>query len=245
MSSLGLLTPAAMPLFPLEWFILSWETALQFRGIFMPNIGRCHSSVHTSLPASANTVLNLLAIYAINCGILTLWVSALTGIDFFLIIVQLAECLLSPPSYWYCSLLLLVTSWLTISKRRSLHINICCYTSYPPSLWFSSIFAHSWPCTFSLLATLQSSWFTAFYFSLNSRDKLRAMLNSRDIVLGTMPNFMPLIPPNAAVACGVQVMTESRSNTADSKIRSPVQVSSYHFWLPCIQCTCRASVLTG
>ena len=245
MSSLHLFPSLVMSLFPLEWFILFWETALQFRGMFTRNIGRCHSSVHTSSATSTNMVLNLLTIYAINCGILTLWVSTLTGVDFFLIIVQLAEYLLSPPSYWYCSLLLLVTSWLTTSKRRSSHINIRCYTSYPPSLWFGSIFARSWPCMFSLLATLQSSRFTAFYFSLNSWDKLRVTLNSRDIILGTMPNFMPPIPPNMAVACGVQVMTESRSNTADSKIHSPVQVSSYHFWLPCIQCTRQASVLTG
>jgi hypothetical protein len=64
---------SAMPLLLLEWFILSSETALHFRGTFMPGvIAKCHSSVNTGSPPSTKNVLNLLAIYAINYGALNL-----------------------------------------------------------------------------------------------------------------------------------------------------------------------------
>ena len=61
---------SATPLLLAEWFIPSGRSALHFEGTFMTSIGECHSFVYT--PGSTNSVLNLLAIYAINCGTLNL-----------------------------------------------------------------------------------------------------------------------------------------------------------------------------
>jgi len=62
-------------------------------------------------------------------------------------------------------------------------------------------------------------YFCAFMAILNSRDNLRATLNRHDIGLSTIPK--PVIS-DTAVTCGVQVTTESSSNTAVSEILPPV-----------------------
>ncbi|KAN0130228.1 hypothetical protein V8E53_011985 [Lactarius tabidus] len=66
-------------------------------------------------------------------------------------------------------------------------------------------------------------YFCAFMAILNSRDNLRATLDRKDIVLGTIPKFTALDTPGTY---GVQVTTELSSNTAVSKILPPLQVSS-------------------
>lgn len=63
-----LATSSATPLLLLEWSTPSGATALMFRGTFVQNT----ISLFTPGLFRTNKVLNLLAIYAINCGILNL-----------------------------------------------------------------------------------------------------------------------------------------------------------------------------
>ena len=106
-----------MSLLLLEWFAPSWATALTFGGTFRQ---KCNSSVYIESLSRTNNVLNLLAIYAINCGTLNLWASTLMGMIFFLTIALFCRVFAIS-----CVILVLLTftSCVLLSNIDSLSLN--------------------------------------------------------------------------------------------------------------------------
>ena len=148
----------------------------------------------------------------------------------FLTIVLSAECLQSPALYWYCSLLLPVSSchilthypWTSESARRvSRNTNIHKYDLRRNSALFLLVHVHV------RLLYLRSSWFTTFYASLNSRNNLRETLDGPELVLVTFTQLEAHPPPGTTVPCS-QVMTETRTNIVFSErtVHVPSFVSS-------------------
>ncbi|KAF8270677.1 hypothetical protein EI94DRAFT_1722285 [Lactarius quietus] len=74
-------------------------------------------------------------------------------------------------------------------------------------------------------------YFCAFMAILNTRDKLRDMLDKPDVVVATFTNFKAFTPPGSSVQSDVQVTTEPITKMGDPKSLPPVQMSSYTSFL--------------
>ncbi|KAF8266412.1 hypothetical protein EI94DRAFT_1733129 [Lactarius quietus] len=129
-------------------------------------------SNHT-LVRRTNTVLNLLTIYTVNCGILNL-------------------------AFFVPSMILLYV--------------------YPDELIFT-------PTSFIMVRL----YFCSFMSILNTRDNLREMLDGPDVVVASFTQLRACSPPGTSVSHGVQVTTESITDTGLPSLKSlpQVQVSSY------------------